>query len=135
MSYQKGSDMLLKCDVDGNGTYTAIAAIQTKDLQLSSGTVDVTNQDSSGKWQELLAGAPIKKARVSGRGVFNGASVLQTVRSYFTNGTVRNWQIVVPADGTYTFLAMITDLKYSGDHKGEVQYDISLDSAGAVSFA
>jgi len=135
MSYQKGSDMLLKCDVDGNGTYTAIAAIQTKDLQLSSGTTDVTNQDSPSKWQELLAGAPIKKARVSGRGVFNGASVLATVRNYMLNGTIRNWQVVVPSDGTYTFLAMIIDLKLAGDHKGEVQYDISLDSAGAVAFA
>lgn len=135
MSYQKGSDMLLKADTDGAGTYVTIAAIQAKDLAIDGRPVDVTNQDSSNKWQELLAGSGIKSLKVSGRGVFDGSAVATTVVNYALNNTIRNWRVVVPVLGTFTFLAMVTQVKYVGPHDKEIQYDISLESAGSVALA
>lgn len=136
MAYQKGSDMLLKIDtaVSGGPTYTSVAALQTKEIQLSSETVDVTNQDSTNKWRELLAGAGIKKASVSGRGVFNDSSAENAVLTAFTGGSIKSWQIVVPGLGAFTGLFQITQCSYSGPHDKEVQYDVRLESAGEITF-
>lgn len=135
MSYQKGSDMLLKADTDGAGTYVTVAAIQAKDFAIDGQQVNVTNADSASKWQELLAGAGIKSLKASGRGVFDGSSIATTVINYALNNTIRNWKVVVPVLGTFTFLAMVTQVKYAGPHDKEIQYDISLESAGAVVLA
>jgi TP901-1 family phage major tail protein len=135
MSYQKGSDMLLKVDVDGLGTYSTVAAMRTKSLRLNNQLVDVTNQDSANKWREGLAGAGIKSLQASARGVFNDAASENTVLSYLINGTNRNWQCVIPTLGTFTFQGQVTQLEYDGEHDKEVQYNLSLDSTGQLTYA
>ena len=136
MAYQKGSDMLLKMDTASSGgpTFTTVAAIQTKELSISSDTVDVTNQDSANKWRELLAGAGIKKASISGRGVFNDSAVEGEVLTTALNGTIKVWQAIVPSLGTFQGLFQVSQAQYSGQHDGEVQYDFKLESAGELTF-
>lgn len=136
MAYQKGSEMLLKMDTASTGgpTYTSVAALQTKSLQLNSDSVDVTNQDSTDKWRELLAGAGVKRASVSGRGVFADSVVEAAVMQTVLDGTIKSWQVIVPGLGAFAGLFQVTQCEYSGAHNGEVQYSISLDSAGAITF-
>jgi len=136
MAAQKGSDMLLKMDTAATGgpTYTTVGYMQTKSLSLSTETVDITNQDSANKWRELLAGAGIKKASASGRGVFNDSAAENAVLTTLLNSTIKSWQIIVPGLGAFVGLFQVSQCEYSAPHDKEVQYDIRLDSAGEVTF-
>ena len=135
MTAQKGKDLLLKVDSDGAGSFATVAGLRARTLAFNAASVDVTDQESAGRWRELLEGAGIKTARVSGSGIFKDAASDETLRSYFFNGTVRDWQVVVPDFGTIQGPFQITALEYAGNHDAEVTFEMSLESAGALSFA
>lgn len=135
MAKQKGSDMLLKLDTTGSGNYVTIGGIQSNRFNMRRGDVDVTNQGSASKHRELLEGASIFSISVSGNGVLDSAAPQSTLRSLMMAGTIRNWQIVVPGDGTYTGLFQITQLEIQGAHDKEVTFSISLESGGVVTVA
>jgi len=135
MTAQKGKDLLLKVDTDGAGSYATVAGLRARSLSFNAAPVDVTDQESAGRWRELLGGAGIRTARISGAGIFKDASTDETLRSYFFNGTIRNWQVIVPELGTVEGAFQISGLDYSGQHDGEVTFDMSLESAGALSFS
>jgi len=134
MTAQKGKDLLLKVDSDGSGTFVTVAGLRSRRISFNAETVDITNTDSTDRWRELLEGAGVKRASLSGSGVFKDASTDATARQYFFDGTIRNWQVIVPDFGTLAGAFQITALEYSGEHNGEVAYDLSLESAGAVTF-
>ena len=134
MAAQKGKDLLLKADSTGAGVYTTIAGLRTRTLAINSESVDITHSESAGQWRELLAGAGAKSARVTGQGVFKDAASDATVRDYVFNGTIRNWQVIVPDFGTIEGPFQITSLDFSGKYDGEVTFDLTLESAGQLSF-
>jgi TP901-1 family phage major tail protein len=134
MTAQKGKDLLLKVDADGAGSFATVAGLRARTLAFNAASVDVTDQESAGRWRELLEGAGIKTARVSGSGIFKDAASDETLRAYFFNGTVRDWQVVVPDFGTVEGAFQISSLEYGGQHDGEVSFDLGLESAGALSF-
>ncbi|MDE2383072.1 MAG: phage major tail protein, TP901-1 family [Alphaproteobacteria bacterium] len=135
MTAQRGRDLLLKIDSTGNGAYITVAGLRANTLSFNAEAVDASAQDSAGAWKELLAGAGLKSAQIKGQGIFKNAASDATIRQYFFNGTIVNWQIVIPAFGTLTGLFQITALDFSGRHDGEVTFDLSLVSAGQLSFA
>lgn len=136
MANYKGSDLLLKIDTASSGgpTFTAVAGIQSKDLSISREAVDVTNQDSASKHRELLAGAGIVKMNVSGRGVAAAGAGIIAARASLMDGTIKQWQVIVPGEGTYQGLFQLTQLDWGGDHSKEVTYSIRLESAGEITF-
>ena len=133
MAAQKGKDLLVKLD-DGAGGYATVAGLRTRQLAFNAETVDVTNADSAGRWRELLAGAGVRRASISGAGVFKDAASDARMRGLFFDGVAASLQIVVPAFGTITGDFQITGLEYRGDHAGEVTFDMALESAGALTF-
>lgn len=135
MVAQKGKDLLLKVDTDGVGTFSTVAGLRSRGLALNTETVDITDGDSTDLWRELLAGAGLKTATLSGSGIFKDASTDETIRSYFFNGTIRDWQVVIPDFGTIEGAHQISALEYTGEHVGELGFDITLESAGALTFA
>jgi TP901-1 family phage major tail protein len=135
MTAQKGKDLLLKVDSDGEGTFVTVAGLRARTLAFNAATVDVTDTESAGRWRELLEGAGIKTARITGSGIFKDAGSDETVRSYFFAGTVRDWQVIVPELGTVEGPFQIASLEYAGQHDGEVTFDLGLESAGALSFS
>lgn len=134
MTAQKGKDLLLKVDIDGEGDFATVAGLRARSLAFNAAPVDITDQESAGRWRELLEGAGIKTARISGSGIFKDASSDETLRQYFFNGTVREWQVIVPDLGTVEGLFQIATLEYGGQHDGEVTFELGLESAGALSF-
>ncbi len=134
MSAQKGKDLLLKVDSDGAGTFITVAGLRARTLAFNAATVDITNTESAGEWRELLAGAGIKTARISGNGVFKDAPSDETVRGYFFAGEQANWQVIVPDFGTIEGPFQVTTLEYAGQHDGEMNFELSLESAGQLSF-
>lgn len=134
MSAQRGKDLLVRAD-DGAGGFVAVAGLRTRQLAFNTELVDVTNAESVGRWRELLAGAGVRRATVSGAGVFRDQASDARLRQAFFDGTIGSYQVVVPDFGTITGLFQVTSLEYRGDHAGEVTFDMTLDSAGALAFA
>lgn len=135
MAAQKGKDLLLKVDSTGGGSFTTVAGLRTRAIAFNAETVDITHQESTGQWRELLEGAGVKNARVTGAGIFKDASSDALVRSYVFDGTIRDWQMVIPDFGTVEGPFQITSFELSGRHDGEVAFELSLDSAGELTFA
>ncbi|ODR94720.1 phage tail protein [Methyloceanibacter stevinii] len=134
MTAQKGKDLLLKVDSDGGGTFVTVGGLRARSLAFNAATVDATDQESAGRWRELLAGAGLKTARLSGSGIFKDAASDETLRQYFFDGTVRDWQVIVPDFGTIAGPFQIVTLEYGGRHDGEVSFELGLESAGALAF-
>lgn len=134
MSAQKGRDLLLKIDTTGAGAFATVAGLRTRRIAFNAETVDVTDTDSAGRWRELLAGAGVRRASVSGAGIFRDAASDGAVRTLFFDGAIRNFQLVLPDFGTLTGAFQITALDYAGEHDGAVTYEIALESAGIVAF-
>jgi TP901-1 family phage major tail protein len=134
MTAQKGKDLLLKIDSDGEGTFQTVAGLRARRIAFNAESVDVTDADSAGRWRELLEGAGVKRASVAGSGIFKDAAADETVRQVFFDGTIRDWQVIVPDFGTLQGAFQVTALEYSGEHDGEVAYELALESAGAVGF-
>ena len=134
MAAQKGKDLLLKVDGNGSGSFTTVAGLRARAIAFNAETVDVTHQESAGQWRELLAGAGVKSARISGSGIFKDAESDALIRSYVFDGTIRDWQVVVPDFGVVEGAFQITSFELTGRHDGEVAFEIALESAGALSF-
>jgi TP901-1 family phage major tail protein len=134
MAAQKGRDLLLKVDATGGGSYQTVLGLRASTLSFNAETVDATSQESVGTWRELLAGAGLKSAALRGQGIFKDAASDATVRGYFFNGNIVNWQAIIPDFGIVQGLFQITALEFSGRHDGEVTFELSLDSAGPLTF-
>ena len=133
MGAQKGKDLLVRL-ADGAGGFVAVAGLRTRQIAFNAETVDVTNADSAGRWRELLAGAGVRRAALSGSGVFKDEAADARLRSLFFDGAIDSFQLVLPAFGMVEGPFQITGLEYRGDHAGEVTFDMALESAGALTF-
>lgn len=135
MPAQKGRDLLLKLDAGSDGTFRTVAGLRTTRLSLNAQTVDTTTRESAGRWRELLAGAGVRSASLSGAGLFTDAEADAAVRALFFDTEIAPWQVILPAFGTLEGPFQITALEYAGEHDGTVTYDLSLASAGELTFA
>jgi TP901-1 family phage major tail protein len=133
MAAQKGKDLLLKIG-DGVGGFVTIAGLRTRRIALNADTIDITDSESAGRWRELLAGAGLRRASVSGTGIFKDQASDALLRQVFFDGVNRDWQIVIPAFGVLAGPFQISNLDYRGEHAAELTFDIALDSAGALTF-
>lgn len=134
MSAQSGRDMLLKLDQTGGGSFLTIAGLRTRSLSFNAASIDITDAESAGRWRELLAGGGIKRAAVAGSGIFKDQASDAQIRTLFFDGTIRDWQLIIPDFGTIEGLFQIVALEFSADHAGEVTFEIALESAGALTF-
>ncbi|MEQ8696109.1 MAG: phage major tail protein, TP901-1 family [Bauldia litoralis] len=135
MTAQKGKDLLLKIDTTGSGSFATVAGLRSRQIAFNAESVDVTDAESAGRWRELLEGAGVRRASLGGAGIFKDAATDATVRQVFFDGTIRDWQVIVPDFGTLEGPFQITALEYSGAHDGELAYELALESAGAIAFA
>lgn len=132
MGAQKGKDLLLKMN-DGSA-FVTVAGLRSRRIAFNAETVDVTHAESADRWRELLEGAGVKRASISGRGLFKDAASDALVRQVFFDGAIASCQVVVPDFGTIEGPFQISSLEFSGEHNGEVTFDLGLESAGALSF-
>ena len=135
MSGQKGRDVLIKIG-DGGApeAFVTVAGIRAKTISLNARTVDGTSGESPDAWRELIAGAGVKSASVSGAGVFKDAASDVVIQQAFFTQASRNFQLVIPDFGVLEGPFLVEALDYSGDHDGEAAFAITLASAGALTF-
>ncbi|MEM8786765.1 MAG: phage major tail protein, TP901-1 family [Pseudomonadota bacterium] len=135
MVAQKGKDLLIKIDMNGSGSFETVAGLRASRITFNAETVDVTNLQSAGGWRELLAGTGVRSAAISGSGVFRDADTDERARQIFFDGDIPSFQVIVPDFGIIEGPFQITTIEYSGNHDGEAVYEMSMASAGALSFA
>ncbi len=134
MAAQNGKDLLIKLDLNGGGQFETIAGLRATRISFNAETVDVTSLESQGGWHELLGGAGVRSAAISGSGVFKDAATDERARQIFFDGEVPLFQVIIPDFGIVEGPFMITAVEYSGSHNGEASYELSMASAGALGF-
>ena len=134
MGAQNGKDLLIKVDVTGDGQFVTLAGLRATRVSFNAESVDVTSLESQGGWRELLAGAGVKAAAISGSGVFRDADTDARARQIFFDGEVPDFQVVIPDFGIVEGPFQLTSIEYAGSHDGEATYEVSLASAGALVF-
>ena len=134
MAAQKGKDLLIKLDMTGSGDFETVAGLRASRITFNAETVDVTNLGSAGRWRELLSGAGVRSAALSGSGVFRDEATDERARALFFAGEIPNFQVIIPDFGIVSGPFQITSIEYSGQHDGEEVYEIALASAGALEF-
>lgn len=134
MVAQAGKDLLLKIDMTGDGLFETMAGLRATRISFNAESVDVTSLESTGGWRELLAGAGVRSAAISGSGVFKDAAQDERARQVFFEGEIPSFQVILPDFGTIEGRFQITSIEYSGTLNGEATFELSLASAGALSF-
>lgn len=134
MAAQSGKDLLIKLDLNGSGQFETIAGLRATRISFNAEAVDVTNMESAGGWRELLGGAGVKSATISGTGVFKDAATDERARQIFFDGETPEFQVIIPDFGTVQGAFQISSVEYSGSYNGEASYELALASAGELTF-
>ena len=134
MAAQSGKDLLVKVDMTGDGLFESAAGLRATRISFNAESVDVTSLESAGGWRELLAGAGVKTASISGSGVFRDEATDERMRQVFFDGETPDFQVIIPSFGTVEGPFQITSIEYAGTFDGEATYELSLSSAGAITF-
>ena len=121
MAAQKGKDLLLKVDSDGAGSFTTVAGLRARTLAFNAASVDITDQESAGRWRELLEGAGIKTARISGSGIFNVQGADCPIAAQLDAYPGLGWHTIavlenVASAATSTFYGASSPAKKAGAH-------------------
>jgi TP901-1 family phage major tail protein len=134
MVAQKGKDLLIKLDVSGAGDFETVAGLRATRISFNAEMVDVTSLESTEGWRELLTGAGVKSAAITGSGIFKDATTDERARQVFFEGETPAWQVIIPDFGIVEGAFQLTSIEYSGDYNGEATYELSMASAGALAF-
>lgn len=134
MAAQNGKDLLIKLDMTGVGQFETIAGLRATRISFNAESVDVTSLESQGGWRELLGGAGVKSASISGSGIFKDESTDERARQIFFDGETPDFQVIIPDFGIVEGPFQVSSIEYSGSHNGEATYELSMASAGALSF-
>ncbi|WP_127111749.1 phage major tail protein, TP901-1 family [Shimia sediminis] len=134
MGAQNGKDLLIKVDLTGDGQFETIAGLRATRISFNAESVDVTSLESQGGWRELLSGAGVKSAAISGSGVFRDESTDERARQIFFDGETPDFQVIIPDFGVVEGAFQVTAIEYAGSHNGEATYELSMSSAGALTF-
>ena len=134
MGAQSGKDLLIKIDMTGSGQFQTAAGLRATRISFNAESVDVTSLESQGGWRELLSGAGVRSAAISGSGVFRDAGTDERARQLFFDGETPGFQVIIPDFGIIEGPFQVTSIEYAGSHNGEATYEMSLASAGALTF-
>ncbi len=134
MGAQNGKDLLVKVDMTGGGQFETFAGLRATRISFNAETVDITSLGSQGGWRELLTGAGVKSAAISGSGVFRDEATDERARQIFFDGETPVFQVVIPDFGIVEGPFQVSSIEYAGSHNGEATYEVSLASAGALAF-
>ena len=134
MAAQNGRDMLVKVK-NSTSEFVTLAGLRTKAFRLNAQAVDITNTDSALGWKELLPGAGVKSAEISGAGVFRDTESDALARTAFFEQSIETYRFIIPDFGVVEGPFLLTSLSYAGTYKGEATYELTLMSAGAPNFS
>lgn len=134
MGAQNGKDLLVKVDMASDGQFTTLAGLRATRVSFNAETIDITSLESQGGWRELLVGAGVRSVSITGSGVFRDETTDERARQIFFDGEAPNFQVIIPDFGTIEGPFQVASIEYGGSYNGEATYEISLASAGILTF-
>lgn len=134
MGAQNGKNLLVKVDMNGSGLFETIARLRATRVSFNAESLDVTSLESQGGWRELLSGAGVRSASISGSGVFKDAGTDERARQLFFDGETPDFQVIIPDFGILAGPFQVTGVEYAGSYNAEATDEMSLASVGALSF-
>lgn len=134
MAAQAGIDLVVNIDTTGSGSFSALGGARTNSMSINNTPIDVTSASSSGHWREFLDEKPNISMSLSVSGVFQDDSQDGTLRTAVLAADLKDYQMVVPDFGTFEGPFICTSYTFTGSHDGELTYEASFESGGAVTF-
>ena len=132
MPAEKGSAFLLKVGNGGNPpVFATVAGMRTTQMSVNGEAVNVTSKDSGG-WRELLSGAGLRSVSVAASGIFTGSAAETRLKSNALAGLLDDYELSFESGERMRGRFLVTRLDYAGDHNGERNYALSLESSGEV---
>jgi TP901-1 family phage major tail protein len=138
MAKQLGRDMLVKIgDGEASEAFATLCGLTSKGLTINNAPIDVTTPDCTTPggvlWRETLTG--VKSLSITGTGLFEDSVSEARLNTVAMSATARaNFQVIVPAFGTYAGSFTVTSAEYGGEMEGGVTYGLTLESAGTITF-
>lgn len=136
MVAQKGRDVLVKLNTTGS-TFATIGGARSITLTVANTPVDITNADDAGI-RKLLQGAGVTSVSLKLQGIYVDDTYIGTLRTDALTNNHRNYQIVLPGStsaGTFSGTFMLTSFELAGSYNEAMTDSLTLESAGAISFA
>ena len=138
MAKSKGRELLLK---RGDGAdpevFTTICGMQSMDLGTTNGVIDTTTIDCTDPGGKVETTSMYGKQghSFSGDGLAEDTAAFKAMVADFEAQTDRNYEVVVPGDGTYTGMFRCTSFNRTGETEGALSFSASFESSGPVTFA
>ncbi len=115
--------------------FVAVGGLRSKSISMSSEGIDITSEDSD-EWKVMLDGAGIRSMEISGSGVYNSSTVLDSLKTKFLANTLTCLMFVEVKTGKlYEGCFKLTSLEISGDYDAESSFSIAASSSGAITTA
>jgi TP901-1 family phage major tail protein len=133
MAAMAGKDVSIEINTTGS-TYVAIGGMRTNSIKIAGTEIDITTADSSGRWRELLGSAGVISCAISGAGVFLNDTACALALTKVMLGASLGFKFKSAVMGTFAGSFMVKDFTLGGTHNGEVTFDLSLESAGAITY-
>ncbi|MEM6711470.1 MAG: phage major tail protein, TP901-1 family [Pseudomonadota bacterium] len=134
MTAQSGRTLLLKVQNTTTSLFETVGGLRTHGIDLVQELVDTTHNESAGRWRELIGDAGLRRATITGTGLFRNAASDARVRGLFFDGALATWQIILPQEGTFEGPFLVAALDYAARHDDAVTFEMTLESAGALTF-
>jgi TP901-1 family phage major tail protein len=131
----KARNVLVKYNSTGS-TYVTIGGAREVTLTISNEPVDITNSDDSGI-RKLLEGAGVNSVSIKLQGVYVEDAAAAAIRTDASTNAHRNYQFVMPGtvSKTYQGSFMVASYEEAGSYNGAATYNITFESAGAVTIS
>ncbi|WP_442577862.1 phage major tail protein, TP901-1 family [Mesorhizobium sp. ASY16-5R] len=135
MAAQKGRAVLVKYNSTGS-TYVTVGGSREVTLTINNEPVDITNSDDAGI-RKLLEGAGVNSVSIKLQGVYVEDAAAAAMRVDASTNAHRNYQFVMPGTvaKTYQGSFMIASYEEAGSYNGAATYNITFESAGAVTIS
>ncbi len=128
----QGRTMVLR---DGTGVGApVIGALRQTGFQAAGAAVEVTDRGSAGQYRELLPGAGIARVRIEAAGLLQGASQSGVLMARVLARSVNSYRLDYNNGDVLSGSFQLTSFAVRGDVGGEQSYQLTLESAGALSF-
>lgn len=136
---QPGREFLLEIDLTGVSptVYTSVAGLRLTDVTINGGPVDITNKGSNG-WQEMLPGAGVRSANLTGSGIFDSntaAPMHKLMTSALNGGSLIDACIVSGAGDKLFGTWAVESFKRAGNYNDAETFEVSLKSHGPVIYS
>jgi TP901-1 family phage major tail protein len=133
MAANLGSLFLLEIGDNATPTvYSRLGGLRSTGINFNAEFHDVTTKDEVPV--RTLLGGGIKSYSISGAGVFVDDAATNSAIGIAHTGAPWKFRVTCPNGDTYAGMWAVKTYKRDGAHDGTEAYDLTLESAGAITF-